>query len=403
MTSIRQTSSSDAYGDAIEIDQTPPSDDDDDGDAANRGLSMNGRSSASPAPRQALSEADKSLAAYLLARSVDGREVSADELDLLKRANETVEEVRETLHLGRSNVTVELEQTGQRNFRSAEAMRTVLERHYGNLHNVPGAIRAAMAIHVGTGFCAEHGHVTQYLHMRRLKFGESVEKVVADDIHDHGWALARQQPSGRVVVMDSWGEGPAIDPADAKYMKPSYGARTQHVVMHANVRPDRRAFSEAMEKTVPALLEEVELQRRAYDTQGLHINRKSRYEPKPIIRKSFAKRSRAALDSVVLQDGRTLSRTEAKLREGALGLAAGFHRGARNKLAELQAARLRTVRAHETKAVNVALAIGADVQQAKACAGEIVDRARHLRRPGPSRVKEEFRVDTARSESRRGT
>jgi len=380
--------------DFIEVLQDSPSSADEDvkvDDSAMR------TSSAAPAPRTALSKGELALAGYLLARTVDGRVVTPEQIERHQRASETVEQVRDTLQWGRCNVTRDLQETDHANFRVNAAWRAHFRANQLEGRSTSRAVQAAASVAAKTGMCTEYALASHYLHLDRLKAGESIAIVGAGNKADsHLWAVLTHGDSGHRLVLDAWGEGPPIDAADAKFMKPSTPRSILMETDHEKAGEEKAAFEAGLNEHVPHRQDEVERRRSQYERVGNRMPRKFQREPLPIIRKSFAKRARAEIDSVAMPRGGKLSPREVKIREVALGIVGKVSGAARRHLGELQSAKNATREANVALAVTTAKALGADDALARSMAGDIIERARDLRRVGPSRVKPEFRVPDRR-------
>lgn len=192
------------------------------------------RVSAGPAK---ISDAELSLAVYLLARAVDGRPVAGSEISRLRLANASVNETRQLLKHGRGNVDVDVRATNNESTWRTKAARTFrLERE--RKANVPwnafeqrAPFSAAAASVFGAGNCGEHTSTTSVYHSRRLAPGEEVH-YVSDPAAGHTWAEGRvpdaaaaEQPE-RTVVMDAWLAGSAVLASDARFAKRRTGLET---------------------------------------------------------------------------------------------------------------------------------------------------------------------------------
>ncbi|CAJ0698045.1 hypothetical protein R11007_02713 [Ralstonia holmesii] len=204
------------------------------------------RVSAAPAK---ISDTELALAAYLLARAVDGRPVAASEISRLRLANASVNETRQLLKHGRGNVDVDVRATHNESTWRTNAARTFrLERERKakipwNAFNQRAPYSAAAASVFGAGNCGEHTSTTSVYHSRRLAPGEEVH-YVSDPAAGHAWAEGRvpaaaaaEQPE-RTVVMDAWAAGPAVLASDGRFAKRRDGLET---TLHFNAETGRDA------------------------------------------------------------------------------------------------------------------------------------------------------------------
>ncbi|MTV39567.1 hypothetical protein [Duganella radicis] len=158
---------------------------------------------------------DKQLASYLMGRRVVGREIEGEELARLRQANNVLQESREALHIGRGNVTTDIAATDGRSALTCSAARVV--RKSKKLDELP-MHRAAIAEIAGAGNCGEHSAVAAHKLAARLSENEEVHSVY-NRAADHGWAEVRTSPPDQrpAIVVDAWGEGPAIHAEDALF------------------------------------------------------------------------------------------------------------------------------------------------------------------------------------------
>ncbi|UKE50918.1 type III effector HopX1 [Xanthomonas translucens] len=182
--------------------------------------------SASPsaASSAALGSNDLALAAYLLARDIDGRGVPTPEVDRLRKANESVGNTRQLLEFGRGNVATDLRETGNHS-----CLRTKAARQLKNELDMRGggqfveyveqmAHSAAAATVFGSGNCGEYTSITSIRHSSKLQAQETVHRVINTN---HVWAEARvpaDDGSGaNTIVMDAWAKGPAVLAPDSRF------------------------------------------------------------------------------------------------------------------------------------------------------------------------------------------
>ncbi|HET9645993.1 MAG TPA: hypothetical protein VFP68_22165 [Burkholderiaceae bacterium] len=169
-------------------------------------------------PRRSLAEVipeEMPLAGYLLARALQDRKVDGEDFERLRRANDSVREVRALLPFGRGNMREDI-----RASRGESSTRTKGGR---DLRRDPvHAPEDVAAIWAGAGNCGEHARLCTRAHAARLdsQSGESVIHYHNAQV-DHSWVEAlvprsfnptiyRWKPEPRDIVLDAWKDGPAV-------------------------------------------------------------------------------------------------------------------------------------------------------------------------------------------------
>lgn len=309
-----------------------------------------------------LASEETMLAGYMFARSVDGRNVEGADLDALRKGNSTVIETRKALAYGRGNVSIDIQATDHESSRRVAVGRSLIEHLKQTNKNMGTADLAAVAMFVKAGNCGEHAQVATILHVARLASDERSHQVKREGV-DHDWAESRSD-KGREhdVVIDAWGEGPAIFASDGAYTREEKRLHSVDVY-----QPDKaQAVGESIANTtqqlaadprvdVAALLEKLR-------RQGYKYSKKSIWEPEPILHKSFARRvgKKLGLPTTV----------GAKLRRWARSLIGmgKKERSPRNMLLD------------EIRAAGVARSLGGSVKTAAQDAPGIVKAAKDLLR-----------------------
>lgn len=170
-------------------------------------------------PRQnVISAADQRLLGYTMGRAVDARAVEGADLDRLRQCNQTVEQTRGHLSLGRGNVAPDIQASGGASTRHAEAGRRVTGQTM-RTHQLESfsMARAVSAMHAQAGNCNEHAVLAMHLHGAQLQPGEVVHAASHKAV-DHAWAELRdQQEPKHHVAMDPWGFGPAVFVDDGQF------------------------------------------------------------------------------------------------------------------------------------------------------------------------------------------
>lgn len=154
------------------------------------------------------------LAGYLLARALDGRKVEGEDFDQLRRANDSVREVRALLSFGRGNVVEDIEASrGESSTRANGA-----HKHSGTWTL---RVTNAAAIWSGAGNCQQHAELAASAHAARLDTQSKETVTVLGNVRlNHAWAesvVPRPwkvsnlfRPSRRAIVLDAWKDGPAV-------------------------------------------------------------------------------------------------------------------------------------------------------------------------------------------------
>lgn len=151
-----------------------------------------------------------------MGRALDGRAIEGEALDRLRQANDVLQQTREAMPIGRGNVTTDIDATSGHSYRTYSAARVV--RNSRKLNVLP-VHRAAIAEIAGAGNCGEHAAVAVHKLAAGLSEGQEVHSVVNREA-DHGWAELRTPaaPHERpTIVVDAWGEGPAIHAEDGVF------------------------------------------------------------------------------------------------------------------------------------------------------------------------------------------
>jgi hypothetical protein len=362
-----------------------------------------------------LSKGDVNLASYILGRHVVGRPVQEHELDVLRRANNTVEEVR-NIHMahGRSNVLHDILKTGGHSATlgaAAQAIDSFVQKK--GLDSL--AVRAGLMSTIGAGTCKQHAAVAQYAHAEKLAQGEQVNTIIATT-RGHVFAVA-SPANGPEVVIDAWAEGPAVNVADANYMN-HFGAsftnlRSPDPTTSQNAPAARREFQYGIdevgsEQQVQRKLDELlqsQLQSSEAMVQELSqevrsgVVRSSLYiKPEPVISEAFATQVARQLESVPLPDGNRVDPQASPQARLSTRMASMFMSRQSSYVQEQDQDQMRRrvvqsvpeLHAHaqmvtSVQAVGIARTLGVGVNAAVLAAPNIVDGAKNLRRPDPNR------------------
>ena len=249
----------------------------------------------------ALGIPDQELAAYLLVRGLQDRPVSPPTMALLQRANETKKEVLSTMRYGRANVSTDLEATRNQGFHRLLAQRHVSgsTSSLGEAAHISSARDAALSAYVGSGNCGEFANVAAHTHAGRLLDGEKLVMQKASDC-DHSWVMLQgaTRPDGtpRQVIIDVWGEGPVIEPADGEFIANAASpALTVHSIDSKAAPALSRQFTETAhdpgERAINRLgsLAEANARNKKQPASGV-------YEPVPIVSHQFQQAAHAAIE-----------------------------------------------------------------------------------------------------------
>jgi hypothetical protein len=254
-----------------------------------------------PRPARPLGTPDLELASYLLARRVSGRPVQPEAQALLLRANHTRQEVLALLPYGRSNVSTDLQATAHAGLHRVLAQRQVFGglSTLGTSEHQSQLQAAALAARAGSGNCGEFANVAVHEQAGRLQPGEAVQLQRADA--DHAWALLQgaSSPGGTrtAAVIDAWGEGPVIEPADGVFSSGAAGPlQTLHEIDAGQGAELHSAFQQSrlQQDSTRARRLDTAIARHARDDLPPtgHV-----YAPTPIVRQEVADAARQAISA----------------------------------------------------------------------------------------------------------
>ncbi|OSN59036.1 hypothetical protein BV349_05437 [Pseudomonas syringae pv. actinidiae] len=274
----------------------------------------------------------KQLGAYLLARYLDGREVSESHAQSLAEASETLKDTRDALSFGRGNVDADLELTQGESGQRVAASRVVNQRLKESGAKLGTSHTVAMAELVKAGLCSEHGDVAVHRHIPKLKTGEQIHKIAAPR-SDHGWAELRRpgSPKENAIVIDAWAEGGPILAEDGSYT---------HRHISDDARVSRYAYGPALGRRALASLEKsraqlsniavsVESARSELSDNGYWPESERIWSPEPVIESGFAQRVQAQCEdsknaernwSAAMRIARQLGSPEETLEKNARSL-----------------------------------------------------------------------------------
>jgi hypothetical protein len=391
---------------------------------SHRSLVSTGMGPLSPRAAQSrLSKSDKKLAPYLLGRHVVGRRVQEPELDVLRRANKTVEEVRDVhMDRGRANVLSDVLKTDGRSALLGAVAREIDTFIHENGLGSP-EVRAGVLSTIGAGTCNEHAAVAQYAHAKELAQGEQVNTVISLT-RKHVFAVTKPVTGdGPNVVMDAWADGPAVNIADANYMN-HFGANITNIpspdpTTSENALSTQQKFQHGIEELGPGqqiqrkfhqLLQSQspeEIAQKVREEIGRGVVRPNLYvEAVPVISEAFAAKVAHQLESVPLPDGhrvepqaspQTWLNTLMNRRSSLVQEQDQMRRHLVQSVPEYRAhAQVLT----SVQAAGVARELGADVKAAALAAPDIVDGAKNLRRLDPSRPADPTPPDNMTQENR---
>jgi hypothetical protein len=169
--------------------------------------------------RTEVSQQEMPLAGYLLARSLDGRKVEGQDLERLRRADESVREARALLPYGRGNVKED-------DNASPGAATTQLAGGRGLKSDLAETLTTTSAIWAGAGNCGEHAALTTVAHAGRLNADLNEQVIIRGDrLFDHAWTesviprpwniSSLWKPAQGTIVLDAWKDGPAVFAVDS--------------------------------------------------------------------------------------------------------------------------------------------------------------------------------------------
>ncbi|WP_143135971.1 hypothetical protein [Burkholderia ubonensis] len=196
--------------------------------------------------RRGVADRDVDLATYLTARATVHRSVDSQQLQGLRKANDSVNETRARLIHGRGNVSTNLLESEE------PYWRTKFGREQSESRSL--AFGIAMAMRMGAGNCGEHGGVAAALHAGKLDKNETVQLVEGANGFDHGWSETQLADGDRLVI-DAWTYGPAVMAEDSAFSQ----KLNQREVLRSWGQEDGKKFSQEVEKKFSHLVSDKEL------------------------------------------------------------------------------------------------------------------------------------------------
>ena len=168
--------------------------------------------------REVIAAEELPVAGYLMARALDRRKVDGEDLERLRRADESLRETRALLPFGRGNVMEDNQATAAGAFSRLAAARA--------LDPARGPATPAQTIWAGAGACSEHAQLATIVHAARLDpaLNDAVVTMSsvpgghawAESVIPRPWTLASLwKPDDRTIVIDAWKDGPAVFAPDS--------------------------------------------------------------------------------------------------------------------------------------------------------------------------------------------
>lgn len=339
------------------------------------------------APRQAdsraLTESERQIAGYVLAREVDGRPVG-DDLPRLKSANESVAKAREMLRYGRGNVQRDIDASEGESI-ARVAVGRAINRVRGGDGTTNATDEAALAILTEAGNCGEHANVAVHLHAGKLRARGDEVRLVARRGIDHAWGEADNgaRTSEQTIVLDPWNHGSAVYAADSRHGQSSLGLQ-QHARFTGK---DGLRVLSRMEGIVDDLRQQFdqqfpELLEHARKTTA---GGKGAYRTtKPVINSSFAERASKNL-SKPLSASEAIARGTGQHRSVLSRAKARLTQSSATRKAEAAHADMRST----VKAIGVlrSLGIAGDLASTVQQASDVVIAAKNLTEAAPPRAQ----------------
>ncbi|MGI4847147.1 MAG: hypothetical protein ACRYGK_03280, partial [Janthinobacterium lividum] len=167
-----------------------------------------------------LAGCDTALAAYALARVLDGRPVGSEEFDLLRYANAS-RITSKSYFDGRCNVRTDrtIGKSGTNAWRMKSAVNIVLkqvgESGITGLKITPAVLAGVLACY-RSGACTEQALVSAFVCARKIASDEIVI-LRRNELQDHCWVVIKNIKANLSVVCDPWCDGPAIATEDSRY------------------------------------------------------------------------------------------------------------------------------------------------------------------------------------------
>jgi hypothetical protein len=235
-------------------------------------------------------------AGYQLAARVIGDPIEErSDLEHLARATQTMHDTRLDLKYGRGNITSDVDESN-----GASAARTLVSTDLGSLYGAN--TRAGVALAYGAGNCDQNGMINARRYAAALQGeGEAVSTVLGRDVA-HTWAqLSRPDKAlsdGTTeprpdIVLDSWGDGPAVRLGDFAWKTPDVKVTETHT------QASGAQALEAMNKERDAALPGGELHALAESKLQFHTQNATRftnqYAADSVVAPGFAKQARRAM------------------------------------------------------------------------------------------------------------
>lgn len=260
---------------------------------------------------------DLPLLRYMEQKAALGERIEGDLSARLRAAHASVCDTRAHFVYGRGNVGVDNKANGYEGFRRLAALRDV---YRDQALDYPA--RAAASVKFQVGNCGENGVLAAHLHSNRLTPGYMVSYVESLPIQ-HCWAeltadngsevLSERPISPQDIVLDPWGEGPAVlrqdtwCASDMNKIEPVAGYRHDDGF---------RAFSQALQQQENLSVEHY-LQPHQGEMPGPHDKI---WAPTPILNDSFNRR--AARQEQQIATGNGLKQQASQLQAAGVADAA---------------------------------------------------------------------------------
>ena len=248
--------------------------------------------------------ADLELASYFLARDLTQRPLTAAQETLLRRVNQSKKEVLGIMRFGRSNVEPDLQATRNAGLYRIRAQRTVLNSvsSLGQSEEEALLQSAAIVALAGAGCCNEFADLSTVVHAGQMQEFEQSHEQYVDGKIDHAWTLVqgRADEQGNVpqAVLDVWGEGPVVDPADAYFCSGEAGEVHELRTIAGSQGPSLRArFDDVLSLDPESNTQARRLQAavRAEYRKAKPVGGARLFEPTEIVSPAFAEAARAAV------------------------------------------------------------------------------------------------------------
>jgi hypothetical protein len=231
----------------------------------------------------------------LAARAIGDPIEDSSDLEHLARATQTMHDTRLDLKSGRGNIGSDVDASN-----GASAARTLVSTDLGAIYDAN--TRAGVALAYGAGNCDQNAMINSRRYAAALQGeGETVSTMLSRAVAHH-WAQLNRPDKTLIdgsteprpaIVLDSWGNGPAVRLADFRWEAPDARATETHT------QASGALALEAMNKARDAALPGGDLHELAESKLQFHTQNATRFTNQfasdSVVAAGFAKQARRAL------------------------------------------------------------------------------------------------------------